>query len=179
MNLKKIVDGLAHAAGAVPAVDESQRTLADGSPVTDDHRDLKPNGQQKGYVVLSAEEGARGFVRPVRRSYVHIGRPGPKYPLRDLTDEERKQYAEFDYVKHEDYPESEAPLCGRFWTQAMLDKVNKGCGVLTTMGRSIAETYARAPGFYGGTFCCGCGTHFPVGADGEFVWAGTTERVGT
>lgn len=46
-------------------------TLTDGSPVTDDHRELKENGQQKGYVVLSEEERAKGFVRPVRRSYLH------------------------------------------------------------------------------------------------------------
>ena len=103
--------------GAVPPVDRTQRTLTDGSPVTPDHTDLKPNGQQKGYVVLSDEERARGFVRPVRRTYVH-------------------------------------------------DK----CGVATTMGQSLAETYARDPHFYSGTFCVGCGKHFPVGADGEFTW---------
>lgn len=28
-------------------------------------------GQQKGYLILSDEERAKGFVRPVRRSYVH------------------------------------------------------------------------------------------------------------
>jgi hypothetical protein len=33
--------------------------------------------------------------------------------------------------------------------------------------------------FYSGTFCCGCGTHFPVGETGEFVWDGTNEKVGT
>jgi hypothetical protein len=176
---KAVVDELMHSAGAMPPVDRDQRVLTDGSPVTDDHRELKSNGQQKGYVVLSDEERARGFLRPVRRSYVHVGRPGPKYPLRDLTDEEHKQYAEFGYVKHENYPESESPLCGRFWTQDMLDRIGKGCGTLTKMGQSIAETYARDPSFYGATFCCGCGTHLPVGADGEFVWDGTTERVGT
>jgi hypothetical protein len=114
---RKIIDDLAKSAGAVPAVDRTQRTLTDGSPVTDDHRDLKSNGQQKAYVVLSAEERARGFVRPVRRTYVH-----------------------------------------------------QKCGVATTMGHALAETYARDPEFYGGTFCVGCGTHFPVGQDGEFVW---------
>lgn len=46
-------------------------TLTDGSPVTEDHRELKENGQQKGYVVLSDEERAKGFIRPVRHSYVH------------------------------------------------------------------------------------------------------------
>jgi hypothetical protein len=47
------------------------------------------------------------------------------------------------------------------------------------MAQEIAETYARQPGFYGATFCCGCGKHLPVGRDGEFVWDGTDEKVGT
>lgn len=34
-------------------------------------RQSKPNGQQERYLVLSADERARGFVRPVRTSYVH------------------------------------------------------------------------------------------------------------
>ena len=76
---------------------------------------------QKAYVVLSAEERAVGFVRPVRSSYLH-----------------------------------------------------ETCGTVTTMGHALAETYARDPHFYSGTFCCGCGAHFPVGekeVGGEFVWA--------
>lgn len=104
-------------------------TLTDGSPVTDDHREIQPNGQQKGYVVLSEAERAKGFVRPVRRSYVH-------------------------------------------------DK----CGGTTTMGQALAETYARDPHFYSGTFCCHCRAHFPVGEaefGGEFTWAGSDERVGS
>lgn len=44
------------------------------------------------------------------------------------------------------------------------------CGSVTTMGRSIAETYARDPSFYGATFCVGCKDHFPVGDKGEFIW---------
>ena len=47
------------------------------------------------------------------------------------------------------------------------------------MGLAIAETYARDPSFYGGTYCAGCQTHLPVGPKGEFVWDGTDERVGT
>jgi len=98
--------------------------LTDGSPVTPDHREINPaTGQQKGYVVLSEEERKKGFVRPLRRSYVHLP-----------------------------------------------------CGIVTTMGLAIAETYARDPKFYGGTFCCGCGQHFPLG---QFVWEGTTETVGS
>ncbi len=102
-------------------------TLADGSPVTPDHREIDPKtGMQKAYVVLSAEDRAKGFVEPVRQSYRH-----------------------------------------------------EKCGVVTTMGLSIAETFARNPSFYSGTFCAGCGSHFPVGADGEFVWNGTNQKVGT
>jgi hypothetical protein len=107
----------------IPEVDRSQRTLTDGGPVTDDHRELKENGQQKGYVVLSEEERKKGFVRPVRTSYVHVK-----------------------------------------------------CGTLTKMGISIAETYARDPKFYNGTYCCGCGAHFSLE---EFVWDGTNEIVGS
>lgn len=115
------------AAAPPPPVDRTQQTLVDGSPVTTDHRELKPNGQQKDYVVLSAEERAKGFVRPVRTAYVH-----------------------------------------------------QKCGTLTTMSRALAETYARDPAFYSGTFCCGCGAHFPVGESGEFIWDdGSRAKVGT
>lgn len=137
------------------------------------------DGQQKTYLALSDEERAKGFVRPVRESYKHVGRPGPKYPLRELTPEEHTSYDSYGYVKFEDYPESMRPSTGRFWTQEGLDKINRGCGAVTRMNRVLSETYARQPNFYGATFCVGCGTHFPVGADGEFVWVDDYERVGT
>jgi hypothetical protein len=161
-------------------VDRSQRTLTDGSPVPADHSHIenRGDGQQKGYVVLSEAERAKGFVRPVRRAYVHIGPPQSKN-LRDLTDDEKVRYAGYGYLKYEEYPPERAPVTGRFWTQEMLDRLGKGCGTLTTMGLALAETYARDPKFYSGTFCCGCGKHYPVGADGEFVWDGTDQRVGT
>lgn len=53
------------------------------------------------------------------------------------------------------------------------------CGTTTTMPTSISETYARDPKYYGSTFCCGCGDYFPVGEQGDFVWDGTDEKVGT
>lgn len=172
------VDKIIRDAGAVPPVDETKRVLTDGSPVTDDHRELKANGQQKGYIVLSEEERKRGFVRPVRSSYRHVGSVGPKHALRDLTPDEHRRYDQYGYLKYEEYPAG-STILGKFWTQEMLDKIGKGCGVVTTMGIALAETYARKPDFYGSTFCCGCGTHLRVGADGEFVWNGTEERVGT
>lgn len=158
------------------------------SGVTDDpnHPEVKrgppddtPVPQHDTYLVLSEAERAKGFVRPVRYGYVHVGIAGPKYPLRDLTDEENARYPEAGYVKFEQYPESESPALGRYWLQKQLDSIGKGCGTLTTMGRELSETYAREPGFYGSTYCCGCHMHRPVGEAGEFVWDGTQIRVGT
>lgn len=103
-------------------------TLTDGSPVPEDgsHRELMPNGQQKGYVILSDEERAKGFCRPVRRTYLHTK-----------------------------------------------------CNTETRMGQSLAETYARDPYFYSGTYCCACGGHFPIGETGEFIWIDDGTKVGT
>jgi hypothetical protein len=75
-------------------------------------------GMQETYVVLSDEERAKGFVRPVRTSYLH-------------------------------------------------DR----CGKVTTMGLPIAETYARDPYYYGGTYC-------GVGPQGEFTWVDRGQDTG-
>ena len=45
--------------------------------------------------------------------------------------------------------------------------VHDKCGVATTIAAPIAETYARDPNFYGGTYCVGCCNHFPLS---EFKW---------
>ena len=157
------------------------KTLTDGSPIPADgsHLDIIADGPQAGqqtaYVVLSEAERAKGFVRPVRRSYRHVGPPGPTYPLRDLTAAELARFGD-RYVKYEPYPDERRPALGRFWTKAELDAIGKGCRTVTIMGDALAETYARDPAFYGATFCCGCSKHLPIG---EFVWDGTTERVGS
>jgi hypothetical protein len=105
-------------------------TLADGSPVPDDesHREIDPKtGMQRGYIVLSDEERKKGFVRPLRRTYIHLK-----------------------------------------------------CKTETRMNDAIAETYARDPNFYDGTYCSQCRAHFPIGEDGEFVWKDNPEqKVGT
>ena len=85
-----------------------------------------PDGMQATYLVLSEDERAKGFVRPMRRSYKH-----------------------------------------------------ERCGVVTTMGTALAETYARDPKFYGATYCVNCRDHYPVGAGGQFVWDGDGSKVGT
>lgn len=102
--------------------------------ITDDRNDpglknIQPSGMQEKYLVLSDEERGKGFVRPVRTSYLH-----------------------------------------------------ERCGAVTTMGLALAETYARDPKFYGGTYCSTCHAHFPVGEEGEFVWVGVVgagSKVGT
>lgn len=137
--------------------------------------DSAPQPQADVYLVLSEEERAKGFVRPLRRAYTHVGAQGPRWPLRDLTDDERRRHGE-SYVKFEDYPESEHPKLGRAWTQAMLDNVGRGCGAETRMGLVLCETYARDPSFYGATYCVGCSMHKPVG---EFVWVEDGEVVGS
>jgi hypothetical protein len=104
------------------------------SGVTDDPADPRLShgtdtervAQAEVYLVLSDEERARGYLRPVRSAYVHTV-----------------------------------------------------CGTVTTMGRAIAETYARQPDFYGATYCVHCAMHRPVGEHGEFVWQDTDIKVGT
>lgn len=128
---------------------------------------------QEKYLVLSEAERAKGYVRPLRTVYKHVGRR-PTHPVRPLTDEERQQYAAFDYVAFEEYPPDSAAR-GRFWTQAQL---HSGCDQVTIIGTAIASTYATDPSFYGGTYCAHCRAHFPIGQDGEFIWEDGS-RVGT
>jgi hypothetical protein len=96
--------------------------------------DEEPIPQHDVYLVLSAEERSKGFVRPLCLSYVHATELG-------------------------------------------------GCGVETSMGLALSETYARDPNFYGATYCVGCNKHRPVGEDGEFYWTmdldGKPWKVGT
>lgn len=121
-------------------------------------------GQAEVYLVLSEEERAKGFVRPVRTTYIHQG-VRPQHPTRELTDEEKERFGQHGYVLYEKYPDDpESSVSGRFWTPAQLES---GCGTETTMGTAIAETYARNPKHYGATFCVRCSKHLPVE---EFVW---------
>lgn len=126
--------------------------------------------QAKVYLVLSEEERVKGFVRPVRRSYTHVGPQGPRYSLKKVPVEDRPKE---DWAFYEKYPEEETSI-GKYWTQADLD--NKGCGASTHMGLALCETYARQPNFYGATYCVGCSKHLPVE---EFVWDEDGERVGS
>lgn len=95
--------------------------------------DTEPREQASKYVVLPEEERAKGFVRPVRRTYTH----------RFMLD-------------------------GSPVARVLVSlKGAGGCGAATTMGQALAETYARDPKFYSGTYCVGCQMHRPVE---EFIW---------
>lgn len=162
----------------IPPVDLTQRVTLSGAPPAPGCEGLgapqpinPKTGMHADYWVLSEAERAKGFVRPVRRSYVHVG-VRPKCPMRDPTPEEAIRYGEFGYVKFE---ESDASNLGRYWTA---EQLKSGCGSVTTMSTALAETYARCPTYYGATFCCVCVKHLPVG---EFVWDGVSpeERVGS
>lgn len=64
-------------------------------------------------------------------------------------------------------------------SDAGVDKVTRrvgGCGMVTTMNRAIAETFARDPAFYGSGFCVTCNAYFP---NAEFVWAVDGTPVGS
>lgn len=159
--------------------DCSKLCTTDGRPPIDPDAPGAPGpvdpktGQHSQYWVLCEEERKKGFVRPYRDRYIHRGKR-PKYPLRDLTDEEKERYSKFGYAKYEKYPENpDSAVIGRFWKE---EDLNSGCGAETTMGRALSETYAADPTFYGSTFCCNCGRHFPVG---EFVWSVDGEVVGS
>lgn len=154
-------------------------------PTTDDPNDPRlSRGVDEGrvpqadaYLVLSEEERAKGFTRPLRTAYRHVGIAGPRYELRPFTPDEIRAHSEHgdNYVAYEPYPMDEKAR-GRFWTQRDLDRIHGGCQSVTTMGLDLSETYARQPSFYGATFCVTCSKHLPVA---EFVWTADGERVGT
>lgn len=136
-------------------------------------------GQHEVYLVLSDEERAKGFVRPVRKTYVHVGRlydHGVELLAKPYNSNGKT------YVATANIFSDGKKLGGTFITQEELNQYNNtggfigGCGTATTMGQALAETYARNPSFYGATFCCGCNRHIGVH---EFFWEGTKETVGS
>jgi hypothetical protein len=122
-----------------------------GKPVEDVRASqTNPTGQHNGYIVLCPDERAKGFVRPYRDSYRHVG---PRICGLHVGPDGAT-------VCHMD-PGHEGP-CG-----TATGPRPQACQTVTTMGRALSETYARDPEFYGATFCCHCNVHRPVA---EFVW---------
>lgn len=151
----------------------------------------KENGQNEAYLVLSPEERAKGFVRPLRHSYIHVGRKrleigeivSLESKLEDASEFAKNHYTKKNgYAAFLKYSDDKLPVTGRFIKEDELEAMNLnkpyvgGCNGETTMGNALAETYARDPKFYSGTFCVHCSKHFPVD---EFVWSNTNELVGS
>lgn len=112
------------------ALESFGRVTVSGNPPEKENgeapADINPQtGMYKDYWVLPKEDREKGFLRPLRNSYIHTT-----------------------------------------------------CKTSTKMNSAIAETYARNPFYYGGTYCAHCGKHFPVGENGEFLWEDGS-RVGT
>lgn len=119
-------------------------TLPENAPTPTD--ETLPDGQKKDHWTMCPTEIMQaGLKRPVREQYKHVGIPGPQYPLRDLTAEEQERSP--GNAKYEPYPEERRPALGRYWTQAQLDSIGKGCGTITRMPKLCAETYAANPGY--------------------------------
>ena len=161
---------------------------------------LKEGKQEKGqnacYLVLSPEEIAKGFVRPVRTKYVHVGKKverdnegriiGRLIKIDEPDYDNANNYftKEKGYGGYIAYPEGHTgtSAVGRYLkieeVEAIVARKKHfgGCGVETRMNETISETYARDPKFYGATFCVGCNKHLPVE---EFEWSVDGEIVGS
>lgn len=132
------------------------------SAVRAKQREEGNSGQHSSYIVLCEEERAKGFVRPYRDRYQHVGRKvcGKSVP-------QGLGISPLFCLMPPDHDGD----CGE-----VFGSLNKGCGGVTTMGRSLSETYARDPKFYGATFCVNCNAHYPVD---EFVWTADGQQVGS
>jgi hypothetical protein len=116
-------------------MDEPKLCTTNGKPVAEVRAgQINDTGQHDGYIVLCPDERAKGFVRPYRDAYRHVGR------LEHIISDGRERA---------DQPYESEHRVG-------------GCGTVTTMGRALSETYARDPKFYSHTFCVRCNRHLPV-----------------
>jgi hypothetical protein len=138
--------------------------------------DSGPRPQNDCYLILSEEERAKGFVRPVRHQYVHRGRRVCGKPKMI------KEYSDMPHVcvlppNHN----GECSVWQAVATGKLVDRLKRtgylgGCDAITRMSNAIAETYAREPTFYGYTYCTLCSEHLPVD---EFEWDGSDAKVGS
>lgn len=144
-----------------------------GNPIDEHTRDIDPNtGQQRDYVILCEEERAKGFVKPVQDTYTHVGRPACGKPLEGNEPPAGKVAFLCNGKPGHDGPcSSWLPVTAVQLAYFQKHSRLRGCGATTKMARTIAETYAREPSFYTGTYCFRCQEHFPVGPEGEFEWA--------
>lgn len=112
----------------------------------------EPGQMNEKYLVLSEAERAKGYKRPFRSRYLHLGRGvDGRRAARDL--------------ERDGGPEDPAGVMEL--VRANTTAASVACGTSTWMNEAIAGTYARDPGFYGATWCAGCSMHRPLS---EFLW---------
>lgn len=67
-------------------MDEPKLCTTSGEPVEKVRAEqTEQTGQHKAYIVLCPDERAKGFVRPVRNKYVHVGVGGHEIDLNDVS----------------------------------------------------------------------------------------------
>src|SRR5436190_21817549 len=149
--------------------DEPKLCTTTGEPVDKVRAEqTERTGQHKGYIVLCEDERKKGFVRPYRDAYKHIGRSvcgasvesdqrlgGTRRICDDPQGHDGEHGSVFRSVSQPEHAD------------VLRTHRLGGCGSVTTMGRALSETYARDPTFYGATFCVSCNKHLPVA---DFVW---------
>jgi len=109
-------------------------------------------GQHDIYLILSEEERAKGFVRPLRFSYIHVGRSLKAFKgiYKMLDENERKKYPKYVAIMTVLTNEDGSFKGGTYVTQEEFnawknEELIGGCNTVTTMSRPLAETYARDP----------------------------------
>lgn len=147
-----------------------------GKPV-DEVRKGQTNstGQHDGYIVLCPDERAKGFVRPYRDAYKHVGWRIRRCQVTQQEPSDENPHQCNKALTHDGVCSFDT-LMLLHGPIEFLHRREGGCGAVTTMGRALSETYARDPKFYGATFCVNCNAHYLVD---QFVWTADGEQVGS
>lgn len=158
MNRKPIADRLTAIESRLTALEGIGLQAVRLGPSPKQDEELEANRER---IVKQIVESAKQTVKPVDRSCRTLldGSPVPE-----------------DYghtkLRADGMQENYVVLCDAERAKGFVRPVRREykhiiCGSVTTMGRALAETYARDPGFYSGTFCCNCHDHFPLD---QFCW---------
>ena len=151
------------------------------------HPDLMPDENGIGHIVFSvsqAQDLADLLFKKAREAAKELDEKHQKDAEKIPVDRSNRVLMSGDPVP-EDYSHTELKENGQQRDYVVLNAAERSkgfvrpfrdayrhlkCGKITTMSAAIAETYARDPYFYTGTFCTTCHAHFPTGENGEFVW---------
>lgn len=157
------------------------------------HPDLKPDENGVGHIVFSPNQArnlAQLLLKNAEKAEQAIHKKAEEFRIKSLPPVDRSARTLLDGSPvTEDHRAIQPSGMQKDYVVLSTEERSKGfvrpvrrtyrhktCNSTTSMGTALAETYARDPKFYDGTFCVLCGTHFPLD---QFVWEGTDEQVGT